>query len=59
MGFKHLVGFCLLILGLGLAPLFVVFAADSQSLNPVFLLGLGLCAVSFFFSGLYIINKSG
>jgi len=58
MGFKHFFGFCLLIVGLGMAPLFVAFLSDRQFFNPVFLFTLGFGAVAFFFLGLYILNKS-
>ena len=58
MGFKHFFGFCLLIVGLAMAPLFVAFLSDRQFFNPVFLLTLGSGSVAAFFLGLYILKKS-
>lgn len=58
MGFKHFFGFCLLIVGLAMAPVFVAFLSDRQFFNPVFLFTLGFGAVASFLLGLYILNKS-
>jgi hypothetical protein len=58
MGFKHLCGFCLLIAGIGMIPLFFAFLADDQFFNSMFLRCLGFGAVAFLFSGFLILKKS-
>jgi hypothetical protein len=58
MGVKHLFAFCLIIAGMGMAPLFFFFMYDGQTFNSSFLYGLGLCAIAFFFSGVFILKKS-
>jgi hypothetical protein len=45
-------------LGIGMAPLFLIFLSDSQFLNPVFLFGLGISAFAFFVLGVFILKKS-
>jgi hypothetical protein len=58
MGFKHLCGFCLLIVGVGMIRLFFAFLANSELYDPLFLQCLALGAIVFFFSGLLILNKA-
>jgi hypothetical protein len=58
MGLKHLVGYCLLMAGIGITPLFLVFLANSQYYNPLFLFWMGLCAFVFLFSGVFILKKN-
>jgi hypothetical protein len=58
MGFKHLFGFCLLMTGIGLAPLFFLFMGDRKVFNPVFLLSMGICAIASVFLGLFILKKA-
>jgi hypothetical protein len=58
MHFKHLFAFFLIIAGMGLTPLFFFFMSDEQSFNPLFLLCLGICAIAFLFSGLFILKRS-
>ena len=59
MGFKHLLGFCLLIAGIGLALLLAIFLFDRHSVNHLFLLYLGGAALVSFFLGFFILSKSG
>jgi hypothetical protein len=55
MGIKHLVGFCLVIIGMGFAFLLVPFLIDKDSLNRLFLICLGACGlVSLFFGALFL-----
>jgi len=58
MGFKHLIGFCLLVVGVGLVPLFFAFLAHSDMYDPIFLRCLAGGALAFSFSGLLILNKA-
>jgi hypothetical protein len=57
MGFKHLVGYCLLMAGMGMMPLFFAFLPDSKFFNPLFLLCLGVGALAFFFLGFFVLRK--
>ena len=58
MGFKQLVGFCLLLAGIVLSLLFLAFLLEGKAINPSFLLYLGLCTFFSFVFGLFILNRS-
>jgi len=58
MEFRHVVGFCLLLIGIGIIPLFFVFQSDGELFNPQFLYCLGCGGLLFLFLGLIILSKS-
>ncbi|MEO8763643.1 MAG: hypothetical protein ABI416_05120, partial [Ginsengibacter sp.] len=58
MGLKHLFGYSLLMIGMGLAPLVLVFLGDTHIFNPLFLFSLAICAFTFSFLGIFILKKS-
>ena len=59
MGFKHLLGFFLVIVGIGLTLLLLFLLFDKESLNSSFLLYTGLCAFVSVVSGIFILYKIG
>jgi hypothetical protein len=58
MGIKDLLGFCLLMIGLGLAILLVPFLMNQYYFNHLFLITLGICAGGSLFFGAFILHKS-
>jgi hypothetical protein len=58
MGYISLLGFLLVMIGIGLVLLFLLFLSQSQSLDPLFLACIAICAVVSLFAGIIILSKN-
>jgi hypothetical protein len=58
MGFKHLIGFFLIISGIGAGSLILFSLFNSQFYTNLFLSGLGIFAFLSLIVGVFILNKS-
>jgi hypothetical protein len=58
MGFKHLIGFFLVISGIGAGSLIFFFLFNSQIYTNLFLSGLGIFAFLSLTAGVFILNKN-
>ena len=58
MGFKHLLGFTLLIVGIGLSVLLLFFIINGESINESFLVFIGICSPVCISFGILILYRS-
>ena len=58
MGIKHLLGFSLVIAGMGLAALYLLFMMNSQVYTHNFLTSLGIFSFLSLLAGIFILIKS-
>jgi hypothetical protein len=58
MGYISLFGFLLVMIGIGLIVLSLLFLSQSQSLDPLFLAYIAICAVVSLFAGIIILSKN-
>ena len=58
MGLKELIGYCLIIAGIGFLFLLLGLLLDIESINHDFFIYLGGLALIAFFLGIFILKKS-